>query len=221
MPTKKFFHIIVTNKMSNNKIVYFKDTNINQIDDPSKKLEHTQTYFQDAFTTSHEITNSKTIKSNPCCFNNADLSTLDKPLTTTEISQAIFSFKPLKSPEPYGFNPFFFQKYWHLIGSSVTTLCHQIFEICSLPSGINNTFLCLIPRVPNGKNLKNIRPIGLCNTIYKLSQKLFPIGLSLSQITSLLLINPTSLRVGELVTMPLSFKCLRFKNKQGQKPTWY
>lgn len=65
----------------------------------------------------------------------------------------------------------FFQKYWEVLKPSVIDLCCQAFDSGSLPEGINDTYLCLIPKFSNANNLKNFRPIGLCNTIYKVITK--------------------------------------------------
>lgn len=50
--------------------------------------------------------------------------------------------------------------------------CHGIFESQSNLLPLNDTFLCLIPKFKNTNQLKNFRPIGLCNTIYKVITKI-------------------------------------------------
>lgn len=70
------------------------------------------------------------------------------------------------------FTLFFYHKYWNIIGQSVTSLCHDIFRRQEIPKEINKTYLCLIPKMPNANNIKNFRPIGLCNTIYKIITKI-------------------------------------------------
>lgn len=57
------------------------------------------------------------------------------------------------------------------MGPSVLSLCHNIFTTSTIPPDLNRTYLCLIPKFENGNNIKNIRPIGLCNTVYKLVTK--------------------------------------------------
>lgn len=73
---------------------------------------------------------------------------------------------------PDGLHPFFFQKYCHIVGKSVRTLCHSVFKNHYIPPDINVTYLCLIPKNPNANFLRNFRPIGLCNTIYKIITKI-------------------------------------------------
>lgn len=66
----------------------------------------------------------------------------------------------------------FSKKNWHIIGPSVISYCHKVFKDRSIPASLNNTYICLIPRIPNAFNLKNFIPIGLCNTIYKIITKI-------------------------------------------------
>lgn len=41
-----------------------------------------------------------------------------------------------------------------------------------IPPSINNSYLCLIPKVEVPDFMKDFRPIGLCNSIYKLITKI-------------------------------------------------
>ena len=45
---------------------------------------------------------------------------LTYPYTTNEVRLALFQMHPSKSPGPDGMSPFFFQKYWHIVGNDVT-----------------------------------------------------------------------------------------------------
>lgn len=40
-----------------------------------------------------------------------------------------------------------------------------------LPEGINQTTIVLIPKIRNPQDLKNFRPVLLCNVIYKICSK--------------------------------------------------
>ena len=71
-------------------------------------------------------------------------------ISNTEIREAIVSFKPLKALGPDGFHLVFFQKYWNIVA----------------------TLLCLIPKTSKPETVCQLRPIGLCNTLYKAITKI-------------------------------------------------
>lgn len=51
-------------------------------------------------------------------------------------------------------------------------LCHKTFNNQEIPEDINKTYLCLVPKISNANNIKNFRPVSLCNTIYKTVTKI-------------------------------------------------
>jgi hypothetical protein len=103
--------------------------------------------------------------------------TFDAEITRVDIETAIKSFKPLKVPGPNGFHPIFFQKYWHIIGDSVTRYIQDIFRQQKIPQNLNSTLVCLIPKVANPESISQFRPIGLCKTLYKTITKILVLRL--------------------------------------------
>lgn len=97
----------------------------------------------------------------------ADQAILNASLRDSKIKQAMFSFKPLKAPGPDGLHPMFYQKYWNVLGEKVICYCKEVF----LSHEKNTTYLCVTPKCANAIILKNYRPIGLSNTMYKLITK--------------------------------------------------
>lgn len=124
------------------------------------------------FTTNHASSDGAHIKNSTLSFHNIDLPELDNPLQDFEVTQDLFSFKPFKASGSDGLHPHFLQFQWHIVGSLVKRMCHKVFATQALPKDINDTFLCLIPKFPYANNLKNFRPISLCNTIYKVIRKI-------------------------------------------------
>lgn len=59
----------------------------------------------------------------------------------------MFSMHPDKSPGHDGLNPGFFQAYWKIVGGEVVKFCQMFFSTEELPVGINQTMVCLIPKV--------------------------------------------------------------------------
>uniref|UniRef100_A0A2N9EFE1 Reverse transcriptase domain-containing protein n=1 Tax=Fagus sylvatica TaxID=28930 RepID=A0A2N9EFE1_FAGSY len=104
-------------------------------------------------------------------------SLLTTPPTRADIEAAIRSFKPLKAPRPDGFHPIFFQKFWNVIGDSITDYIQGIFTKKKIPPNLNSILICLIPKVPNPETVNQFRPIGLCNTLYKTITKILVLKL--------------------------------------------
>lgn len=89
-----------------------------------------------------------------------------------EIKAATFDLAPDKSPGPDGFPPFFFQKYWPLVGNSVIRVVKAFFHSIKMLKEINHTFLALIPKIDNPSTTNHFPPISLCSTIYKIISKI-------------------------------------------------
>lgn len=92
-------------------------------------------------------------------------------VSVEEVRAALFQMHPDKSPGPDGFGPGFFQHFWDVIGSEVTMFCRRFIESARLPERANDTFVVLIPKKPNPESMKDLRPIALCNVLYKVAAK--------------------------------------------------
>ncbi|GAU48605.1 hypothetical protein TSUD_327170 [Trifolium subterraneum] len=73
---------------------------------------------------------------------------------------------PDKSPEPDEFNPAFYQRFLEQCSAASTWLERGYF-----PTSLNETNICLIPKCDNHTSMKDLRPISLCNVLYKMISK--------------------------------------------------
>ncbi|XP_073121701.1 uncharacterized protein [Henckelia pumila] len=96
---------------------------------------------------------------------------LTRPYEEQEILSALKSMHKDKSPGPDGMNPGFFQHFWEITGVHVKTACMEFLNKGYLPEGINYTSIVLIPKKKRPETLSDIRPISLCNVIYKIVAK--------------------------------------------------
>lgn len=79
--------------------------------------------------------------------------------------------KPWKAPGPDGFPAAFYQNSWDIVGKN---MCDYVQRIWRKPDGIakvNQTNICLIPKVDHPKIVMQFRLISLCNAIYKVVNK--------------------------------------------------
>ena len=77
----------------------------------------------------------------------------------------------LKAPGPDGFPARFFQRHWDIMRKDVTVAVQRFFMDGALPEGLNDTAIVLIPKGDSPEELKDYRPISLCNVIYKVISK--------------------------------------------------
>ena len=68
-------------------------------------------------------------------------------------------------------SPIFYQKYLDFVGSSVINCVMNTLNSRRMPLGLNDTYICLIPKVKCPKKISEFRPIILCNIIYKVISK--------------------------------------------------
>jgi hypothetical protein len=96
---------------------------------------------------------------------------LQKPYTAEEVRKALFMMGANKAPGPDGLIAGFFQFHWEMLGPGITAAVLNFLNGGDLPETINSTTLVLIPKVKVPQEMKQFRPISLCNVIYKICSK--------------------------------------------------
>ena len=92
-------------------------------------------------------------------------------MTREEAKQVVMGTKSFKAPIPDGFQPFFFKKYWHIVGDDVWKLVSDAFTSGTLDYRLMETLIVPIPKVEHPSRFTKLRPISLCNVIYKVITK--------------------------------------------------
>lgn len=94
------------------------------------------------------------------------------PFTEADVKEALSNMHPDKSPGPDGMNPAFDQNFWIIVGEDVTAVFFNFINTCSFLRGLNDTSIVLIPKKQNPEMLSDMRPIALCNMLYKIVAKM-------------------------------------------------
>ncbi|KAL0409386.1 UNVERIFIED_CONTAM: Retrovirus-related Pol polyprotein from type-1 retrotransposable element R2 [Sesamum radiatum] len=97
---------------------------------------------------------------------------LFQPYTSEEVANALKQMHPYKSLGPGGMSYIFYQKFWHTIVSDIVNCVLEFLDHGVFKPQLNFTHIVLIPEVPNPDTITQLRPISLCNVIYKLASKL-------------------------------------------------
>ncbi|XP_062088814.1 uncharacterized protein LOC133795381 [Humulus lupulus] len=106
-----------------------------------------------------------------CSVNTFQNEELLKPILDDEVKVALFQMHPDKAPDPDGMGPNFFQHHWGIVGADIVNMVKDFFVSGTLHTGLNETNLVLIPKKKNFSTMSDLRPIALCNVLYKVISK--------------------------------------------------
>ena len=96
---------------------------------------------------------------------------LSKPYSKEDVLIALKSMHLGKSPGPDGLPVLFYNNFLDLVGDEVCDLVVRFLNFRGMPNNINDTTVVLILKVKKPKEMKDLRPISLCNISYKLISK--------------------------------------------------
>ena len=98
-------------------------------------------------------------------------SSLDRPFIAEEVQRALHHMALLTAPRPDGMSPIFYKSFWHIVGKDVTEVVLNALNSGFVPDSLNSTFVTLIPKIIDPKKVLDLKPISLCNVVYKLIAK--------------------------------------------------
>ena len=77
-----------------------------------------------------------------------------------EVWRALQQMHPTKALSSDGMSPIFYKKYWDIIGFDVVQCALDALNYGVLPCGLNETYICLIPKVKSPQKIIEFRPIS-------------------------------------------------------------
>ncbi|XP_058771248.1 uncharacterized protein LOC131644704 [Vicia villosa] len=96
---------------------------------------------------------------------------LNFPIEDDEDRKVVFNMHLWKALGPDGLPTDFYQKSWDIVKVNVCGFVKNVWRNPSLLKEVNQTDICLIPKVSHPKLISQFRPISLCNFIYKVVTK--------------------------------------------------
>jgi hypothetical protein len=167
----KFFHSFASHRKKNNSIKKLIKENGEVVEKDEELKEVVTQYYNKLFTSTAGKKLEETIQQVSHRVTSAMNDMLLQEFTREEIREALYMMGDLKAPGPDGMPPIFYKRYWDLIGSQVEEEVLQVLNGENIPLGWNDTWVALIPKVKNPQSMKDLRPISLCNVVYKLVSK--------------------------------------------------
>jgi hypothetical protein len=166
----KFFHAIASARKKRNNIAKLMNNNGDVIQDQDGICTIAKEYFDHLFTQGTHADEEVTSLMHNRVTSEDNIS-LTKDFVIEEFKEALFSMHSDKAPGPDGLNPGFYKRFWDLCGKEIYNTSMQWLRRGRFPEHLNDTNIVLIPKVDNPTSMKDLRPISLCNVLYKILSK--------------------------------------------------
>jgi hypothetical protein len=167
----KFFHRRGTWRAKKNNIKSLKTMDRQIIQNKDEILMYTKDYYSALFTKEQAVDPTELLNIIQPEVTQEMNEALMMEFSDEEISNALFQIGPLKAPGPDGFPARFFQRNWATLKRDVIKAVKKFFVVGSMPLEVNETTIMLIPKTNDATELKDFRPIALCNVVYKVVAK--------------------------------------------------
>lgn len=141
------------------------------MEEEKEKQEFITDYFMQLFTSNENGDYQELLESVPTRVSREMNDDLMKEFTAEEIKMALDAIGDLKAPSSDGLPSVFYKQFWDLVGDQVTKEVMEVLNGGPMPERWNETVIALIPKVQNPEKVTDLRPISLCNVLYKIVSK--------------------------------------------------
>ena len=101
-------------------------------------------------------------------------SALMAPYSPMEVKKALFYIGDFKALGLDGLHIVFYKRFWSTLGDDLISEVLTLTAVSSrvMPHGWNATSIVMIPKVNTPEKVTQLRPISLCNVVYKVISKM-------------------------------------------------
>jgi hypothetical protein len=195
----RFFHEYASERRRINKIRKLIKEDGGVVEEPREILELVTNFYNNLFQSHAGNRYNELLQQVPTRVTAGMNEMLIEEYSDEEIKQALDSMADLKAPGPDGMPALFYKKFWEITGKDVVREVKALLNGGDMPQGWNETVVVLIPKAPNPDKLKDLRPISLCNVIYKIASKVLSNRLKLV-IPDVISLNQSAFVPGRLIT---------------------
>lgn len=164
-------------RVKRNNISFLKREDASVALDQAEIEEVASTFYKNLFTAQDDLDPNLILQHVPRKINETMNDRMLRPYSAGEVERALFAMGANKAPRPDGFTAGFYQLHWDLLGANVTDGVLEFLNGGILPENLNRTTLVLIPKTRNPQDMKEFRPISLCNVLYKICSKVLTLRL--------------------------------------------
>eukprot|EP00253_Pinus_taeda_P010845 PITA_10845 len=177
----RFFHNFAKGRKSANTIWRLKDVEGREVSSFPELSGLGKRHFQNIFADQGEATIAEvfsTVQSFPRFIEEDEAEDLTIPVTKEEIEEAMKLMGKDKSPGPNGWTIELFLHFYEQIGAEITEVVEESRLKGVIYRPFNSTFIALIPKKDDPESFEDLRPISLCNCIYKIISKVIALRIA-------------------------------------------
>ena len=166
-----FFHAVCKERRKRNRIGKLRKDDGSWVEGEEEKKTFIANYFLDLFRTRGDQVSQQILNAVEAKVTEPMNDSLLKDFTADEVRRALDNIGDLKTPGPDGMSAIFYKKFWDIIGDQIVMEVLGVLNGGPVPSEWNETTIVLIPKVNRPEQVKDLRPISLCNVLYKIVSK--------------------------------------------------
>ena len=168
----KYFHNKTRQRRHYNRIAQIQDDQGKLLSKPNDIHRHIENYFLTLYKSHGSSLDNNLMSGIPVSVTEEMNRALTAPILEKEIKEAVFKMNPEKASGPDGMTPNFYRQHWDSIKPGLLSFIKIFFEQERLDPKVNQTHICLIPKVENPITIQDYMPISLANVAYKTISKI-------------------------------------------------